>query len=119
MSEVYYRNSILDYLKSMSDSKKQSEIGAVEAFCIWFDDLYYPCFDSSVYNDGVYEEGLEIFRSCFSEEELKAMSNYHNFIDSIVDEFVVERDWPEILNDPNWEQLTEEAKIAVNAFNQS
>lgn len=118
MSEAGYRISIFNYLESMSDIKKQFEIGAVEAFCIWFDDLYWPCFDSSVYNNGVYEEGLEIFRSCFSEKELKAMSNYHNFIDSIVDQFDVERDWSEIQNDPNWKQLTEEAKIAVNAFNQ-
>ena len=77
MSEIGYRNSIKDYLQSMSDLKKQLEIGALEAFCIWFDDLYWPSFDSSDYNDGVYEKGLEIFRSCFNENELKAMTKYH------------------------------------------
>ncbi len=119
MSEAAYRDLIKDYLQSMSDLKKQSEIGAIEAFCLWFDDLYYPCFDSTVYNDGVYEEGLNIFRSCFTENELKAMTQYHSFIDSIVDEFDVERDWSEIQSDLKWKQLTQEAKIAVNVFNQS
>ena len=118
MTEAGYRTSILDYFEGMSEVELQSSIGPVEAFCIWFDDLYFPCFEPSDYKDGVYEEGLEIFRSCFSEKELKAMSNYHNFIDSIDDQFDVERDWSEIQNDPNWKQLTEEAKIAVNAFNQ-
>lgn len=63
----------------MSDIERQSDIGPVEAFCIWYDDLYVPYFDSTIYNEGVFESAIEIFRSCFNEKESKAMAQYHNF----------------------------------------
>lgn len=55
-----------------------------ELFCMWFDDLYTPGEDNpSLYNPGVYEEGVREFESCFSSVELVAHSEFHAFFKSV------------------------------------
>ncbi len=86
----------------MADPEKQRMLGAVEAFCGWYDDLYLPCWDPSVCNPGVYEKGLSEWKACFSNEELEAMKQYQLFFDSISGDFNTNRKWDEISQDPRW-----------------
>ncbi len=116
MAKLHYRESILDYFESMSVPEKQEQVGPTEAFCLWFDDLYVPCDDPSIYNPGIYEMSLKEFESCFSNEELKAMAQYHRYFASIADDFNIERKWSEIQSDPQWQRLTNEAKNALKVF---
>lgn len=118
MPELHYRESILDYFESMSVPEKQEQLGPTEAFCLWFDDLYMPCDDPGVYGPGVYEKGLKEFESCFSDEELKAMAQYHSYFSSMAGSFNIDREWGEIQNDPQWQQLTDEARNALKVFHE-
>lgn len=114
--EFQYRESIIRYLKQMSDPIQQERIGPIEAFNEWFDDLYVPCHDPNIYNPGVFEKGLADFKSCFTTIELKAMARYHDYLNSISDNFNVDRPCKEIVDDPRWIKLTLEAKTASTVF---
>lgn len=116
MAELHYRESILSYFESMAVPENQEQVGPTEAFCLWFDDLYVPCDDPSIYNPDVYEKGLKEFESCFSKEELEAMARYHRYFASISNEFNIDREWSEIQRDPQWQRLTDEARNALMVF---
>ena len=115
MKIFYYRESIVEYFESISDSEAQRMLGPTEAFCKWFDDLYLPCFDPKICHPGVHEKGLKDFESCFSREELEAMAHYHEYFNSIRD-FNVDREWNKITQDPLWQKLTQEAMEALEVF---
>ncbi len=113
MTKLYYRESIIEYFESLIFSVEQVP---AEIVCVWFDDLYLPCGDSTLYNPGVFKKGLEEFNACFSKKELKVMQEFHHYFESIVDEFDTERKWVEITSDLSFLQLTEKAKKAINVF---
>lgn len=109
------RQTIRDYLTMVSDHSLQMKEGPEEIFCMWFDDLYFPAFDPGSYDAGVFEQGLRFFKSCFSEEELSALRNFHEYFRSI-HEIDIERDFNELQKDPAWIELGAEAQRALAAF---
>ncbi len=116
MKKLYYKESIRELLEIISDTSKRSNIGAVEIICGWFDDLYFPADDPSIYNPGVYEKGLKEFESCFLKNELLALQSFHDYFSSIVDALDIDNGIDTIQDDPNWVKLGYEALKVLNEF---
>ena len=117
-SELHYREGVVDYLRSLVDARERAQLGATEAFCMWYDHLYMPAGNPTLYNPGVFERGLHEWHSCFSEPEIAAMAEFHAYFDSMEPpEFDVLRSWTEIEDDPRWRGLVEAASKALYAFN--
>jgi hypothetical protein len=116
MGKLHFKENIRKYLEVIADSKRQWEEGPTEIICMWFDDLYFPSFDSKIYNSGIFEKGLEDFESCFSKDELKAMQVFHGYFNSIADKIDTDKPFEEIQKDPNWIRLGSEAEKVLKTF---
>ena len=117
-AELHYHEAVVDYLGAMIDPHQRAQLGATEAFCIWYDHLYAPADNPALYNPGVFERALREWRSCFSEPELAAMAEFHAYFETMEPpEFDVRRPWAEIEDDPRWRGLVAAASKAFHAFN--
>jgi len=114
--KLHHHASIKQYFESLIDAECRSQKGATEAFCQWFDDLYFPVDSSDCYNPGVFEKTLVEWTSCFSEKELLAMQKFNAYFESIHDTFDVNRSCEDIERDPAWIDLISEAKMALASF---
>ena len=110
------RESVQAYFKLVADPKQQWKEWPDEIFCMWFDDLYFPSFNPTIFNAGVFEKGLKDFESCFSPKELEAMPAFHKYFESIHDKIDIEKPLEEIQKDPNRIKLSVEAKKVLDIF---
>jgi len=109
------RETIQHYPRTVSDQSLQTNPGPEELFCGWFNDWYFPAFNPKSFNAGVFEEGLKLFESCFSKEELNALHSFHEYFNSI-HEIDLDRDFDDLQKDPAWVELDVQAQKALAAF---
>jgi len=105
------RKNIKENLQTLSSTEEQLDyqrnvphVNIIdELVCGWFDDTYWP-------DD-------KIFRSGFSEEELKAMSEFSQIFEAVLAS--VQNEVPQIeayVKAPEWARLLQAAHIALSVF---
>jgi len=120
----HYRKQIIDYLELVASKKAQLEYQIsvpvadvpAELFCMWFDDLYTPADDPSIYNPGVFEEGVREFESCFSTEEIEALKKFHEHFESVADAIPPNLRLEELQTNRLWREVMVAAVKALEVF---
>ena len=97
-----YNEAIKDLLSRISTLDEM--LGPTEMICGWFNDLYFPCHDSSGFNEGVWEKGQRDWRSCFSDNELALLAHYHDEFEKVVNK--LSDDPISFVDDSNWIELS-------------
>ncbi len=116
MKKLWYKEGIRELLEEISDPVKRSNVGAIEIICGWFDDLYLPADDPSIYNPGVFDKGVKEFESCFSKKELLVLQTFHDYFSSVVEDLKVEDSIHTIQDDPTWVKLGNMAVKVLSEF---
>lgn len=102
MTRLYFRESIAALLFSIEQLDPME--GPVEMICGWFDDLYLPAEPD--FNR--QSESFAEWRSCFTDNQLKAIERFHSVFESVVDN--LSEDPHKFAKDPKWQELSELAK---------
>ena len=113
-SEFGWRQSILDLLREIASEVPKSSMA--DFLCEWFDDLYLPGFDASLYIPEAYARGLSNFASCFSPRELEAMQKFHSVFDGCTDSVPDDLHGIEFLKNTEWQKIRVAALIALRDF---
>ncbi len=96
-----FRESAVSYFEALVDPEKRRMMGAIETFCIWFDDL------------NLTDLSKEKVEENFSPDEHRIICEFHDYFDGISDVFDTGRTWEIIKKDPTWIELTERAKVVL------
>ncbi len=114
MSEPSYRENIKIYFERILRPETLWDESVVEIVEVW-SDLYLLGFDPNLYTAESNDRANREFTACFSEEELKAMRDFHQYFSSAND---IDISWTyeQLKEEPAGKRLFVEVKRALQAF---